>query len=60
MTAIKLRCPSCEYDRWLDIGPWQTAPGVYGALSLLCQTCNKLWVVELKDAYQINIRVKGD
>lgn len=56
MPDLKIECPACLSEQWVTVGPWQTAPGVFGALSLLCHSCDGLSIVELRNSYRINIK----
>ena len=52
---IRLHCPACKMDRWFQIGPWQTEPGIFGAFSLLCKVCSRMSLHVLTDGQEVTI-----
>lgn len=55
MNKALLECPKCRTDGGLQVLPWQTGPGIFGAVSLLCDHCDGFFILKLDNAKELKI-----
>ena len=54
MNSTLLECPKCRKAGNLTVTQWQTAPGIFGAVSMLCDGgCDGFFILKLDDAVEL-------
>jgi hypothetical protein len=55
-----LHCPDCKRDAPHEIYPWQSrGGGKFDALSVRCELCDRLVILELRDGIKIEFSGLG-
>lgn len=55
MNKILLECPGCKKDGGIEILPWQSGPGVFGAVSIFCDHCEGFFILNLSNAKELKV-----
>ena len=54
MNKTLLECPGCRKAGHLQVLPWQTGPGIFGAVSILCEGgCDGFFILKLDLAKEL-------
>ena len=51
----QLFCSRCNRPQTHMVLPWQTQDGHMGALSVICQSCSRLMVLELDKGWELKL-----
>lgn len=53
MNKTLLECPECKKSGGIQMLPWATSAGVFGAVSLLCDHCGVFMILKLDCAKEV-------
>ncbi len=53
MNRSLLECPGCKKAGGIEMLPWQSGPGVFGAVSILCDHCKRFFILRLDNAKEL-------
>lgn len=53
MNKSLLECPKCKKAGGIEMLPWQSGPGVFGAVSILCDYCEGFFILNLNHAKEL-------